>query len=257
MSKVVVVTGGSSGIGAALGRELAKKGHRVVLAARRKDVLERAAKDAGDALAIVADVTKRADVVRLKDEAVRAHGHVDVWVNNVGRGINKKVLDLTDDDVDQMLAINLKSALYGMQAIVPHFQERGAGHLVNVASMIGRVPMPTFRSAYNAAKAGLSMLTANLRMDLAVTHPNVHVSLVLPGIVRTEFHDNALGGTPPLGGAPSQSADEVAVAIVACIEQPAAEVYTMPGQREMVLKYYEDVAAFEAMLRARAAGGPR
>jgi NAD(P)-dependent dehydrogenase (short-subunit alcohol dehydrogenase family) len=76
------------------------------------------------------------------------------------------VLDLTDEDFDQMMVVNAKSALYGMQAIVPHFKERGAGHLINISSALGRVPFASYRSAYSAAKAALGSLTANLRMDL-------------------------------------------------------------------------------------------
>src|ERR687893_439014 len=73
----------------------------------------------------------RAEVERLRDEALRAFGRVDVWINNAGRGISRPVLELTDQDVDEMMSVNVKSALYGMQAIVPHFQERGEGHLIN------------------------------------------------------------------------------------------------------------------------------
>jgi len=252
--KVVVITGASGGIGAELASLLGGSGHRVVLAARRKDALEaQAAKSGADALAIVCDVMKRADVERLRDEAVRACGRVDVWVNNAGRGIGRKTLELTDADVDEMIAVNLKSALYGMQAIVPHFQERGRGHLINVSSMLGRVPMATFRSAYSASKAALNSLTANLRMDLRATHPDVHVSLVMPGPVATEFHRNALGGTPapPPGGMPMQSAAEVARAIADVIARPVAELFTMPGHAEMAAKYFQDVAAFEQTMFRR------
>src|SRR5205823_11482986 len=101
----------------------------------------------------VADVTRREDVKRLRDEALAAFGSVDVWVNNAGRGINASVLELTDEQFDQMMAVNVKSALYGMQAIVPHFQERGRGHLINVSSFLSRVPIASYWSAYNVAMA--------------------------------------------------------------------------------------------------------
>src|SRR5439155_20685387 len=144
------------------------------------------------------DVTRRADVERLRDRALASFGHVDVWINNAGRGIRKNVLELTDEDVDAIMAVNVKSALYGMQAIVPHFIQRGRGHLINVSSFLSRVPLATFRSAYKAAKAALNALTANLRMDLAAAHPNIRVSLVMPGMVTTEFDRNALGGGVPM-----------------------------------------------------------
>ena len=90
-----------------------------------------------------------------------------------------------------MLTVNVKSALYGMQAIAPHFIARGRGQIVNVSSMLSRVPFATFRSAYNAAKAALNALTANARVDLAREHPGIQVTLVMPGLVRTDFQRNA------------------------------------------------------------------
>ena len=251
MTKTIVITGASAGIGAALARHLGRQGHQLVLAARREPELERVAAECGTAAeVVVADVRRRADVERLRDAALRRFGHVDVWVNNAGRGITRAVLDLSDDDVDEMMAVNVKSALYGMQAIVPHFQERGEGHLINVSSFLGRVPFVAVRSAYNAAKHALNALTANLRMELRNSHPGVHVSLVMPGVVRTEFAANALGGTVPSGGPPGQTAEEVAAVIAGLIEHPVAEVYTNPASAEKARRYYQDVEAFEVQSSA-------
>jgi short-subunit dehydrogenase len=250
--KVVVITGASGGIGAELARQLGRKGHHVVGAARGEEALRTVMREsASDARAVVADVTKRVEVERVRDEAIRTFGKIDVWVNNVGRGITRRVLDLTDDDIDQMVTANLKSALYGMQAVVPHFQERGEGHLINVSSMLGRVPMAPFRSAYSASKAALNTLTSNLRMDLRATHPEVTISLVMPGIVSTDFAKNALGGSPPMPpNVPTQTAEEVAAVILALIDRPVPEVYSTPALAATARKYYEDVAAFEAAMPA-------
>jgi short-subunit dehydrogenase len=108
-----------------------------------------------------------------------------------------------------MMSVNLKSVLYGMQAIVPYFQQEGKGHVINVSSFLGRVPLVTFRSIYSAAKAALNVLTANLRMDLQEHYPDIHVSLVMPGMVLTDFHKNALGGASqrrPSGGSNARTA---------------------------------------------------
>ncbi|HEY2825772.1 MAG TPA: SDR family NAD(P)-dependent oxidoreductase [Gemmatimonadales bacterium] len=253
-SPVTVITGASEGIGEALSVRLATQGHRVVLAARRTPELERVAKACGgNAMVVTTDVTKRGDVERLRDAALKRYGQVDVWVNNAGRGINQKVLELTDDGLDAMLAVNLKSALYGMQAITPHFIERKRGHLINVSSFLARVPMATFRSGYNAAKAALNALSANLRMDLARDYPDIHVSVVMPGIVFTGFQKNALGGTPHLGpggttGTKPQSVDEVADAILGVMASPKAEIYTNPASAAIAQRYFADVQAFEAGL---------
>ena len=265
MPKTIVITGASAGIGAALARLLGRQGHQLVLAARRKPELERVAAASGAAVeVVVADVRRREDVERLRDAALRRFGHVDVWVNNAGRGITRRVLDLSDEDVDEMMAVNVKSALYGMQAIVPHFQERGTGHVINVSSFLGRVPFVAVRSAYNAAKHALNALTANLRMELRNTHPGIRVSLVMPGVVRTEFAANALGAPATHGagggggGPPGQTAEEVAAVIADVIEHPVAEVYTNPAGAEMARRYFQDVAAFEEQSAAvsNRSGGP-
>jgi len=248
--RVVVITGASSGIGAALARQLGARGDRLVLAARREAELTQVARDTGaDALPVITDVRYRDQVKRLRDHAIERFGGVDVWINNAGRGIGYRVMELSEADFDEMMAVNVKSALFGMQAIVPHFIQREQGHLINISSYLSRVPAVTFRSGYNAAKHALNALTANLRMDLRRQFPGIHVSLVMPGLVDTEFQKNALGGTPmpPMPGGPiqAQSADEAAAAVVALIDQPVAEIYTNPALREMVLRYFGDVEKFE------------
>ena len=244
---VVVITGASSGIGAELARQLGARGERLVLAARREAELTAVARQIGDhARPVVTDVTRREDMDRLRDRAIDAFGAIDVWVNNAGRGISKRVLDLTDGEIDEMITVNLKSALYGMQAVVPHFIARGRGHLINVSSFLGRVPMATIRSAYSASKAALNSLTANLRMDLAAEHPGIHVTVVMPPMVATAFADNALHGTPPPPpGALAQNVEEVAAAIVRVIDEPAAEIYTAPFLAPIARRYFDDVGAFE------------
>lgn len=253
-NKTVVITGASAGIGAALALRLAREGHNLVLAARRKDPLEdvgRQAEGAGSprAIAIVADMTSRADVERVSDGAIEAFGGYDVWVNNAGRGITRQVLDLSDDDIDHMISVNVKSALYGMQTAARYFMQRGSGQIVNVSSFLGRVPMATQRSAYNAAKHALNALTANLRVDLRDKYPGINVTLVMPGMVSTEFGRNALGSPPdtPIYSGPNvQKVEDVADVIAAAIETPVAEVYTNPASAALARKYFEDVGAFEA-----------
>jgi len=251
---VVVITGASSGIGAALARRLGQSEFRLIIAARRADALRAVCEGSGpNCRPVVADVTRRRDVEHLRDEAVAIFGAVDVWVNNVGRGVNASVLDLTDEQFDSMMAVNVKSALYGMQAIVPHFKERGSGHLINVSTFLSRVPLAPYRSGYNAAKAALDSLTANLRMELRREYPQIHVSLLIPGMVETEFGRNAIGGSPAVTwakrtGARVESADDVAVAIEALIAAPREELYTRPEQLDAVARYVQDVAAFERAL---------
>ena len=248
--KVVVITGASGGIGAALATRVGALGGRLVLAARREPELRAVAASCDThAVVVAADVTRRADVQRILDAALSRLRHVDVWVNNAGRGITRRVSELSDEDFDEMMLVNVKSALYGMQAVLPHFRERRRGHIINVSSMLGRVPFAPFRSAYSAAKHALNALTANLRMELAAAYPDIHVTTVSPGVVATDFGLQALGGGPDSRTLPlAQPPEEVAEVIVDVIEHPRADVYTRPGMRELVVAYYgaEDMAAVEA-----------
>jgi short-subunit dehydrogenase len=249
--RVVVITGASAGIGAALAELVGKQGGKPVLVARRQKELAEVAARAGDALAVVADLTIRDDVVRARDAAIARFGRIDVWINNAGRGISRLVSELTDADLDDMMLVNVKSALYGMQAVLPHFRERGTGHIINVSSLLGRVPLAPIRSAYSASKHALNALTASLRMELRKTYPQIHVSSVHPGVVATEFGTNALHGGMDSRKLPNaQSVEEVATVIADLIERPRADVYTRPGAQQMICGYYgaEDMAAAEDKL---------
>jgi NAD(P)-dependent dehydrogenase (short-subunit alcohol dehydrogenase family) len=251
--KVVVITGASGGIGAALARQIGAAGGRPVLAARREPELRAVAASAGpEALAVVTDVTRRDQVQRLLDAALARFGGIDAWVNNAGRGITRPVSQLTDQDFDEMMLVNVKSALYGMQAVLPHFKQRGRGHIVNVSSMLGRVPFAPQRSAYSAAKHALNALTASLRIELAEDFPEIHVTTVSPPVVATEFGVHALGGGMDSRTLPNaQPVEEVAKVIADVIDDPRADVYTREGAREMVVRYFaaEDMAEAEAPFR--------
>ena len=246
----MVITGASSGIGATLAKLVGERGDRPVLAARRESELNEAAARSGpDALAVVADVTKREDVKRVLEAAIARFDHVDVWVNNAGRGITKPVSALTDDDFNEMMRVNALSALYGMQVVLPHFQARGRGHIINVSSMLGRVPFAPQRSSYSAAKHALNALTAGLRIELQECWPSIHVSTVSPGVVATEFGLHALGGGPDSRHLPmAQPVAEVAEVILDVIERPRADAYTRPGSQQQVVDYFaaEDMGVAEA-----------
>ena len=242
MSKIVVITGASSGIGAALAELLAARGDRVALVARRKEALEEvAARCGGRADVQVADVTDRAQVVRVLEQTLQTSGHVDVWINNAGQGITRNPSELTDDDLDAVMRANVHSALYGMQAVLPHFKARGEGHIINISSLLGRVPFATIRSAYSGAKHFLNALTATMRAEVQATHPGIQISLVSPGVVRTDFGLHARHGGPDSRSFPgTQSAEEVATVIAGVIDTRQPDVYTRPAQK-MIADYYAGV----------------
>jgi NADP-dependent 3-hydroxy acid dehydrogenase YdfG len=241
--KFVVITGASSGIGAALAEVLAARGATLVLVARREEALRAVAARCGKrAYPLVADVTRREDVRRVVDETIRLLGRIDVWVNNAGRGISRVPSELTDDDVDDMMQINVKSVLYGMQEVLPHFKQRGDGHVINVSSMLGRIPSATLRSAYTGAKHFLNALTTNFRAEVQATHPGIQFSLVSPGVVWTEFGQSARHGGPDSRQIPDgQEPAEVAEVIAGVIETRRPDVYTRRGSHDRVVAYFDQV----------------
>jgi NADP-dependent 3-hydroxy acid dehydrogenase YdfG len=254
LDKVVVITGASGGIGAELAKQLAARGSKVVLAARRKPELEKLATEIGkDALAVITDVTERSDVDRLARAAIERFGRIDVWVNNAGRGISRSVSELTDDDLDAMWRDNMKSVVYGMQAVLPHFKSKNQGQIINVSSGLSRAPLAPVRAAYGAVKAAVNMLSASLRVELRATHPGIVVTVLLPGVVATEFGLNSLGAgivdNRKLPGA--QPVDAAAKAIVDVIENPKPDAYTSAFIAETIGRYQRDPDAFEAEVATR------
>ncbi|HEY1556012.1 MAG TPA: SDR family oxidoreductase [Kofleriaceae bacterium] len=248
---VIVITGASGGIGEAVAHEVARRGARgIVLAARRKAELARVASQLGSpAVWAPIDVTRRADNEQLREIALAKFGAIDVWINNAGRALSRNVSQLTDDDLDDMITVNVKSVLYGIQAVLPHFKERKRGHIITISSGLSRFPFASFRSAYSASKAAVNLLMASLRVELRTEFPGIHTTTVMPGVVATDFGNNARHGgvdSRTLPGA--QPATEVATVIADVIEKPVAEIYTRPQMRELAAKYFsaEDVTAIES-----------
>ena len=200
--RTIVITGGSAGIGAALAERLTARGDRVAIVARREEALRQVAERcAGRAHPIVADVTARGAVQNVVREAITRLGHVDVWVNNAGAGSPVSCLAAhrrrrRRHDARQREVCIVRDA--GDPAALHRAGDR---QIINVSSMLGRVPMATFRSAYNGAKHFLNAITANLREELREQHPGITVSLVSPGVVATEFGVNAALRRPGLARA--------------------------------------------------------
>jgi len=207
--RVAIVTGASSGIGAATACELARRGARVVLAARRADRL-RAAADVirakgGDAVAVPTDVADRQQLSRLVKEADAAFGPVDTIVSNAGWSWTTAFARTNPDDLVELLEVNLIAAMLLTRAVLPGMLERRSGALVYVGSLSGRVAM---EPVYSASKYGLRGFALGLRRQLAGT--GVSVSLVSPGNIRTDMTRHIPGPLPEPGVVAAEIGDLVA-----------------------------------------------
>jgi short-subunit dehydrogenase len=235
--RVVVITGASSGIGAATAVACGQAGMRVTLAARRPERLAAVAAEVvaagGEARVVPVDVGDGAAVRALVDGTVAAWGRLDVLVSNAGAGILATVDETTPEEFERLIRVNYLGAVHGVLAALAHMRRQRAGHLVNVASVVGKRASP-FRAAYVASKFALVGFSEALRMELRGT--GIHVTCVCPIGTATEFHDvepNRLG-VPGRGG-PIQSAEHVARAILRALRRPRAEVHPYPPARLLFL----------------------
>jgi short-subunit dehydrogenase len=234
--RVALVTGASSGIGAATARALAAEGYRVALVARRRDRLDALAvqirRDGGEAASHPADVTDAEAARDAVAHTLAAWGRIDVLVNNAGRGLAATLETTTEAELRELLELNLVSVLTLTRAVLPGMRARRAGHIVNVGSIVGRRGLP-LRSAYAASKFGLTGLTESLRQE--VRSDGIHVSLVLPIYTETDFHTVQTRRVEPVRAGPVQSAETVARAIVRCLRRPRPEVYTFTPAKIMAV----------------------
>ncbi|MGD0560478.1 MAG: SDR family oxidoreductase [Streptosporangiaceae bacterium] len=225
-SKVVAITGASSGIGAATALELATRGAAVVLGARRTDRLDslvtRIRADGGRAEMLEVDVTKRADLEQLVALAVNRYGRLDVLVANAGVARISPMADLDVEDWDVMIDVNLRGVLHGIAAALPVFRDQGHGHLVTTVSTSGLKIVPA-QAVYAGTKNAVRTLLEALRQES--TDGVLRTTSISPGFVRTELVDyiddpeqreQAQQAMAALGIGP----DAVARAIAFAIEQP-------------------------------------
>jgi NADP-dependent 3-hydroxy acid dehydrogenase YdfG len=224
-----VVTGASSGIGAATSRLAAARGARVVLAARRQDRIEALARELPDALAVPTDVTDPAQVHAMVDAAVERYGRVDVLVNNAGQGLHVPVERIDLDDLRAVFELNVVGALAALQAVVPVMRRQGGGSIVNVSSGT-TLFTPSGTGGYAATKAALNMLSAVARAELAPD--GIAVSTVYPFITATEFHQVLRAGAGPArAGRPGlepQSPELVAEKILELVESGEERAVLVP-----------------------------
>jgi short-subunit dehydrogenase len=228
--KVVVITGASSGFGKGAALRFASMGANVVVAARREDLLQALVTDCesrgGKALAVATDVSNSADVRNLYEKTMERFGQLDVWINNAGAAAIGKFTEVPLCDHFQVIQTDLCGTIYGSHFAMKEFEKQGFGTLINVASMIARIPAPYYGS-YAAAKHGVLGLSGSLRQELAEKDlKDIHVCTVLPMAMDTPFFEHAANYTgkeaTPLP--PVSDAEEVVDVFVDLVFHPKAEV---------------------------------
>lgn len=193
MNKFALITGASSGIGAAYADRLAARGHNLVLVARRRDRLEALAERIGKTYGrkvevLTADLGKPADLSRVAD-VLRARADIEILVNNAGLGALGPTASVDPEAVEEMVRINVLALTRLCLAVSPRFAQRKSGTIINIGSIIGVMPTPG-GGAYSGSKAYVLNFSRSMQMEFAET--NVRVQVVMPGPVRTEF----FGGGP-------------------------------------------------------------
>jgi NADP-dependent 3-hydroxy acid dehydrogenase YdfG len=210
-SPVLVITGASSGIGAAAARRAVEFGQRVVLAARSTDKLDSLAEELGGAehaLAVRCDVTSWEDQQQLVATAIDRFGRLDAFFANAGFGAKRGFLEETVEHWKAMIDTNVFGAALSIRACLPHFREQNAGHLLLTSSVAGR--RWVIGSLYSCTKHAVTAMGESLRQEVADT--NIKVTVIEPGMVDTPFFDDKPRG--------ALEADDIARAVMFALTQP-------------------------------------
>jgi NADP-dependent 3-hydroxy acid dehydrogenase YdfG len=214
-SPVLLITGASSGIGAATARAAAEK-YRLVLAARREEELQELAEELGGeerALAVRCDVTEWDEVEAMTATALERFGRIDAVFANAGFGAARGYLQESPEHWRSMVLTNVYGVALTIRATLPHLLERGDGHFLVTSSIAGRRVLPG--SLYSATKWAATAIGEGLRQELRQMHENhgIRVTLIEPGMVDTPFFDNRPGDS-------ALSDDDIARAVIYALEQP-------------------------------------
>ncbi len=233
--KTVVITGASSGIGAASALEFARRGANLVLVARTRKKLEAiesgAAKFGIKTLVCQCDVSQNSQVQKMGEQVLDKFGAIDVLVNNAGFAIFGKVSELTIEQIESQMATNYFGMIYCTKRFLPAMLEKNSGHIVNVASVAASFGLPGIAS-YCASKFAMLGFSEGLKHELHGT--NVGITVVSPIMVRTNFFDDSSFEKMPKYSLTSLSAKTVAKAVVSAAGSSRLEIIVPPIVRGAV-----------------------
>jgi short-subunit dehydrogenase len=227
--QVVVLIGASSGIGRRTAIEFGQRGASVVLAARSEDALQAAAREVeaagGNAKVIATDVSQFDQLERLANQAIQWKGRIDTWINDAAISEYAKFEEMTLDEINRIVQVNLLGQIHGCKAILPHMRRQGYGTIMNIGSIVGMRAIP-LQSIYCATKFGIRGFTDSLRMELADDGAPINVTLIMPPSTNTPFFNHARSkmGVKPMPLPPIYDVGIVARAILYAAEHPRRDV---------------------------------
>lgn len=267
--QVFVITGASSGIGLVTAREAARRGAKLVVAARAEEALRRLVEEissrGGEAVYVVGDVGRQDDVRRIAETALERFGRIDTWVNNAGVSIYGRIMDTPFEDMRRLYETNFWGVVYGSVVAAEHLRRRG-GALINVGSVLSDRAIPV-QGVYSSSKHAVKGFTDALRMELEEEGAPVSVTLIKPSTIDTPYTKHAKNlledeekepSLPP----PVYAPEAVAEAILHCAETPERDVYVGGGGKALsVMEKYaprlSDKVMESFMFDAQQQDGPR
>lgn len=236
--KVILITGASSGIGKAAAELLDKEGAKLALAARSEQALEDMAKGFSDAYVVKTDMTEKSDIRKMVEKTQKHFGHIDVLINNAGRGLMGSIEKLKVDDFEDNITLNVVGPLVAMQEVIPIMKAQKKGLIINISSALSKMAVP-YLGGYAATKYALNALSFTARNELK--EAGVKVTALYPGLTDTNFGKNSVQSTDeawtanrgmPQADTPEMVAEKIKEAILA---EPA-EQYMNDGQKAFLSK---------------------
>ena len=266
---VIVITGASSGIGRAIALALANYKAKIVILARRKNLIDELSKEirikGAEVYGIECDVTLKNETESTIDKIIEKYGKIDVLINNAGRGHFGYIEDTTEEQIDNIFKVNVFSLWYTTAKTLQYMRPNNSGHIIHISSIAGKIGFPS-NAAYVSAKHAVVGFNRALRCELVGT--NINATVVMPAGVLTDWAVNTEGGSmielfeyeskrgseiakaegiiqPKI---PLLRPEEIASKIIECIKNPTPELYTHEGTQQLAINYEQDIVSVEKTL---------